>query len=93
MNGNHVPLLVGGDREGEGERGRGRGRGQGRRSGQSSHSWQQVNESTDSPPQTLPFTRTNTSSVTLTAAAAPVEFFDHFVDDEVLSLVLTETNR
>ena len=55
--------------------------------------WQQTNESIDVSPPPLPFTRSSNSTITLPVTVTPTEFFDHFMDEDRLSLVLDETNR
>ena len=96
----------GGVVEGEGGRGRGRGRGRGssgRGRGTASHlgggftpstlAWEEVDSATDTAPSSLPFTRTSESTVTLDPTASPVQFLDHFLDEDILGLVLEETNK
>ena len=91
-------------RRGRGSRGRGRGRGSsGRGRGTASHlgggftpstlAWEEVDSATDTAPSSLPFTRTSESTVTLDPTASPVQFLDHFLDEDILGLVLDETNK
>ena len=65
----------------------------GRISNPSTTPWQPANEAIEIPPPSLPFTRSSNSTITLPATAPPTEFFDHFIDEDTLSLVLDETSR
>ena len=57
-------------------------------------SWQPVDQTTDTWPSSLSFTPTNQSSTgSLTAEATPLEFFDHFVDENVLGRILDEKKK
>ena len=53
-------------------------------------SWQPVDQTTDTWPSSLSFTPTNQSTGSLTADATPLEFFNHFVAENVLGLILDE---
>ena len=60
---------------------------------QSSILWQDVMPDIDISPASPAFHDVQGSSLQLGAEAAPVEFFRTFFDDEVLDMVVTETNR
>ena len=88
--------------------GRGRGRGQGRRGrgsrrhGQSrsrddgqvaTPNWQRVDPLQDTPPASLPFTESTGPQINLSDSPEPVDFFYHFFDDHLLSMIVEETNQ
>ena len=82
------------ERKQRGSRGRGsssRGRDTARRTKcgftPSTLAWEEVNAATDAAPPSLPFTRTSQSTVNLGPTASPVQFLDHFVDEDIVGLV------
>ena len=87
-----VVVAQEGGRSWSGISGRGRGTAS-RTSGGFSPStlpWEEVDAATQS---SLPFTRASQSTINLSLTASPVQFLDHFVDEDILSHVLEDANK
>jgi len=87
-------------RGGRGRRGRGRGRGRGRSRGStrrgpaaSSLPWQTVSTSTDVAPTVPTFTATPGPHLQLPSNPQPVDFLEQLLDEDILGLVVDETNK
>ena len=56
-------------------------------------SWEAVDSMCDVPPPPLPFNVMVGSTLQVTEESQPVDFFRHLLDDYLVDLLVTETNK
>ena len=81
-------------------RGRGKGKGRGRRERQDRRvqeaqelEWVEADEASDRAPTALPIVQQSGSQTPLSPDAKPIDYWKLFFDDDILDLLVKETNR